>query len=106
MQCKTINASLKPYLTTARSTFRPRIVLLLLMPLVLAACARAAEATPTLEPATPIVGIPQEQPQVITPAIKAPAALQGDFRVHDPSMIKQDSAYYVFSTGDEGGLNH
>ena len=61
------------------SVFRPRIVFLLLMPLLLAACARAT---------------------------KAPAVLQGDFRVHDPSMIKQDDAYYVFSTGDEGGLNH
>ena len=62
-----------------RSVFRPRIVFLLLMPLLLAACARAT---------------------------KAPAVLQGDFRVHDPSIIKQDDAYYVFSTGDEGGLNH
>ena len=62
-----------------RSALRPRIVLLLLMPLLLAACARAT---------------------------KAPAVLQGDVRVHDPSMIKQDGAYYVFATGDEGGLNH
>ena len=62
-----------------RSVFRPRIILLLLMPLLLAACARAT---------------------------KAPTVLQGDFRVHDPSIIKQDDAYYVFSTGDERGLNH
>ena len=61
------------------SVFRPRIVFLLLMPLLLAACARTT---------------------------KAPAVLQGDFRVHDPSIIKQDDAYYVFSTGDERGLNH
>lgn len=27
--------------------------------------------------------------------------MQGDFRVHDPSLIKQDATYYVFSTGDE-----
>ena len=66
------------------SVFRPRIVFLLLMLLLLAACARATKA----------------------PAIKAPALLQGDFRVHDPSIIKQDDAYYVFSTGDERGLNH
>jgi hypothetical protein len=67
-----------------RSVVRPRIILLLLMPLLLAACARAAKA----------------------PAIKAPAVLQGDFRTHDPSIIRQDSTYYVFSTGDERGLNH
>ncbi len=46
-----------------RSVLRPRIVLLLLMPLLLTACARAT---------------------------KAPAVLQGDFRVHDPSIMKQD----------------
>lgn len=62
-----------------RSVVRPRIILLLLMPLLLAACARAA---------------------------KAPTVLQGDFRVHDPSIIKQNDSYYVFSTGDERGLNH
>jgi arabinan endo-1,5-alpha-L-arabinosidase len=67
-----------------RSVVRPRIILLLLMPLLLAACARTAKA----------------------PAIKAPAVLQGDFRTHDPSITRQDGAYYVFSTGDEGGLNH
>jgi arabinan endo-1,5-alpha-L-arabinosidase len=60
------------------------------MPVLLVACARATKEIPTQEGA---------------PAIKAPTALQGDFRVHDPSMIKQDGAYYVFSTGDEGGLN-
>jgi arabinan endo-1,5-alpha-L-arabinosidase len=49
------------------------------MPLLLAACARAT---------------------------KAPAVLQGDFRVHDPALIKQGETYYVFSTGDERGLNH
>ncbi len=62
-----------------RSALRPRIVLLLLMPLLLAACAHATNA---------------------------PTILQGDVRVHDPSMIKQDGAYYVFSTGDERGLHH
>jgi arabinan endo-1,5-alpha-L-arabinosidase len=35
----------------------------------------------------------------------APNQLQGDVRVHDPSMIKQGETYYVFSTGDERGLN-
>ena len=39
------------------------------------------------------------------PAIPAPSSLKGDFRVHDPSMIKQGSTYHVFSTGDEYGLN-
>ncbi len=62
-----------------RSVVRPRIILLLLMSLLLAACARAA---------------------------KAPTVLQGDFRVHDPSIIKQNDAFYVFSTGDERGFNH
>jgi arabinan endo-1,5-alpha-L-arabinosidase len=38
-------------------------------------------------------------------AVKAPDQLQGDFRVHDPSMIRQGDTYYVFSTGDERGLN-
>ena len=38
-------------------------------------------------------------------ATPAPRQLQGDFRVHDPSMIKQGDTYYVFSTGDERGLN-
>jgi hypothetical protein len=74
----------------ARATIHPRIALLLLRPVLLVACARATKEIPTQEGA---------------PAIKAPTALQGDFRVHDPSMIKQDGAYYVFSTGDEGGLN-
>src|SRR4051812_33772169 len=60
-----------------RSLLRPRIVLLL-MPLLLTVCARTT---------------------------KAPAVLQGDFRVHDPSIMKQDGAYYIFSTGDEQGLN-
>jgi hypothetical protein len=66
------------------SAVRPRIILLLLMPLLLAACARAAKA----------------------PTVKAPGVLQGDFRTHDPSIIRQDSAYYVFSNGDQGGLNY
>jgi arabinan endo-1,5-alpha-L-arabinosidase len=60
------------------------------MPLLLAACAG-------------VKGIPTPAG---APAIKAPTVLQGDFRTHDPSIIRQDSAYYVFSTGDEGGLNH
>jgi arabinan endo-1,5-alpha-L-arabinosidase len=34
-------------------------------------------------------------------SLKAPSQLQGDFRVHDPSMIKQGDTYYVISTGDE-----
>lgn len=29
----------------------------------------------------------------------------GDIRAHDPSIIKAGGVYYVFSTGDEGGLN-
>lgn len=39
------------------------------------------------------------------PAIPAPSALKGDVRVHDPSMFKQGNVYYVFSTGEEYGLN-
>jgi arabinan endo-1,5-alpha-L-arabinosidase len=39
------------------------------------------------------------------PAAPAPAKLSGDFRAHDPSMIKQGGVYYLFSTGDEYGLN-
>ncbi len=35
----------------------------------------------------------------------APSVLQGDIRVHDPSLIRQGETYYVFSTGDEYGLN-
>ena len=38
-------------------------------------------------------------------AVPAPSALKGDFRVHDPSMIRQGGTYYVFSTGEEYGLN-
>jgi hypothetical protein len=35
----------------------------------------------------------------------APSVLQGDIRVHDPSLIRHGETYYVFSTGDEYGLN-
>jgi arabinan endo-1,5-alpha-L-arabinosidase len=35
----------------------------------------------------------------------APATLSGDTRVHDPSLIRSGQSYYVFSTGDERGLN-
>lgn len=52
----------------------PRAILLSLLLLPLAACGRPAPA---------------------------PAQLQGNFGVHDPSMIKQGDTYYVFSTGDE-----
>ena len=38
-------------------------------------------------------------------ALKAPAELGGNIRVHDPSLIKEGEAYYLFSTGDEHGLN-
>jgi arabinan endo-1,5-alpha-L-arabinosidase len=31
--------------------------------------------------------------------------MTGDFRTHDPGMIHQGQTYYVFSTGDERGLN-
>ncbi len=34
-------------------------------------------------------------------AAMAPAELFGNFSVHDPTMIKADGVYYVFSTGDE-----
>jgi arabinan endo-1,5-alpha-L-arabinosidase len=61
---------------------RRAIVRLLLVLMLLASCAHAMKAP-----------------------IKAPSQLQGDVRVHDPSMIKQDDTSYVFSTGDERGLN-
>ena len=35
----------------------------------------------------------------------APRVLTGDIRTHDPGMIRQNETYYVFSTGDERGLN-
>jgi arabinan endo-1,5-alpha-L-arabinosidase len=69
-------------------SYLSHIMTLLLMPLVLASCANRlpfAGGAPTAAPA------PQE--------------LKGDFRVHDPSMIKQGDAYYVFSTGEERGYN-
>lgn len=44
-------------------------------------------------------------PTVASTAVPVPSAFVGDTRVHDPSMIKQGSTYYVFSTGDEHGLN-
>ena len=34
-----------------------------------------------------------------------PKPLSGDIRTHDPSMIRHGTSYYVFSTGDENGLN-
>lgn len=38
-------------------------------------------------------------------AVAAPVVLKGDIRTHDPGLIRQDATYYVFSTGDERGLN-
>ena len=35
----------------------------------------------------------------------APSVLEGDVRTHDPAMIPQADTYYIFSTGDEHGLN-
>ena len=35
----------------------------------------------------------------------APGLLIGNIRTHDPGMIREDKTYYVFSTGDERGLN-
>jgi arabinan endo-1,5-alpha-L-arabinosidase len=74
------------------------------MYLLLASCANATNGSPT----SASTGIPTSAaaPATKAPALKAPDVLQGDFRTHDPSIIAQDSAYYVFSTGDEGGLNH
>lgn len=40
-----------------------------------------------------------------TATLKAPTLLIGDIRVHDPAIIEQDGTYYVFSTGQENGLN-
>jgi arabinan endo-1,5-alpha-L-arabinosidase len=44
-------------------------------------------------------------PTAAPTAVPAPSKLEGDFRVHDPSMIRQGDTYYVFSTGEEYGLN-
>ncbi len=66
----------------------PCTMLLLMLLAGLASCGAttpAASATPT--------------------AVPAPSVLKGDFRVHDPSMIRQGGTYYVFSTGEEYGLN-
>lgn len=37
--------------------------------------------------------------------VAAPTIMTGDSRTHDPAMIRADDTYYVFSTGDERGLN-
>jgi arabinan endo-1,5-alpha-L-arabinosidase len=55
------------------------------------------EAAPAASPAPTAAPVPT--------ALPAPTKLQGDFRVHDPSMIRQRNVYYVFSTGEEYGLN-
>ena len=60
------------------------------MSLVLASCAGAMPSA-------------SDTPEVT--AVPAPQELKGDFRVHDPSMIKQGDTYYVFSTGEERGYN-
>ena len=60
----------------------PQHAIVLLLLLVIISCARTARAP-----------------------ITAPNQFQGDVRVHDPSLIKQDETYYIFSTGDERGLN-
>lgn len=64
--------------------------------LLLGACGGTA-ATPSAPAATPAPATPAS-PQL--PATPAPAELFGNFSVHDPSMIKQGGAYYVYSTGD------
>lgn len=45
-------------------------------------------------------GLTQSKPPI--PALIEPT---GDIRAHDPSMIRAGGAYYVFSTGDEGGIS-
>ncbi|HEU5088845.1 MAG TPA: arabinan endo-1,5-alpha-L-arabinosidase, partial [Roseiflexaceae bacterium] len=41
-----------------------------------------------------------------TRPIAAPARLTGDTHTHDPALIQSGDSYYVFSTGDEHGLNN
>ena len=66
-----------------RSWVWPEILLSLILPCGLGACG--------------ILPAPSAPP--------APSVLSGDIRVHDSSMIRQGNTYYVFSTGDEYGLN-
>jgi arabinan endo-1,5-alpha-L-arabinosidase len=42
------------------------------------------------------------QSKIALPTLIEPT---GDIHAHDPSMIKAGGVYYVFATGDEGGLN-
>ena len=46
-------------------------------------------------------GSSSESLQTATPT-RTHTTMQGDLRAHDPSLIKQDNTYYVFSTG--GGI--
>ncbi|HEX6291879.1 MAG TPA: arabinan endo-1,5-alpha-L-arabinosidase [Herpetosiphonaceae bacterium] len=52
-----------------------------------------------------IVALPSCASDRRAATVPAPAVLAGDIRTHDPGMIRQDTTYYVFSTGDERGLN-
>ncbi len=66
--------------------------MILLVILLLASCARDEAAPGTLS-------------GDVGTAEPAPTRLSGDVRTHDPGMIRQEDTYYVFSTGDEHGLN-
>jgi arabinan endo-1,5-alpha-L-arabinosidase len=68
--------------------------------MVLAAALATPAACGGLQTSTPL------PPSTLTPGLSpAPSQLSGDTRVHDPSMLREDDTYYVFSTGDEYGLN-
>jgi arabinan endo-1,5-alpha-L-arabinosidase len=82
-----------------------QLALSLLLLVLLIACGRepsAGETTTTGAASTPTRPAATQTP---VPAAAAPKVMTGDFRTHDPGMIRQDQTYYVFSTGDERGLN-
>lgn len=74
------------------------VATLALVLMLVTSCSGARPATPavstTTMPTAP-AGAPLPIPKVMT----------GDIRTHDPGMIHQGQTYYVFSTGDERGLN-
>lgn len=55
--------------------------------------------------ATPSVSAVNSSPNGAARAQATPGpGLQGEIKVHDPSLIKQGGTYYLFSTGDSRGL--
>ena len=95
---------------------RPPIRVLLLTILLLTSCGREqaagiAGSEGREEGATAVpAGESREQSASCMPAGEdlaqpALAVLTGDIRTHDPAMTREGKTYYVFSTGDENGLN-